>query len=396
MKILDLINEDFTYKWDVIEKIPEFAVLKTCEQNPRWHSEGNAWEHTKLVCNEAMRKVRLNKMFPLRKDGFQDKDGYYERFNMNFLAAALFHDIGKGVTTKLGRDGNWHSYGHEKEGEKITRYLLWDEDIADRELVCALVRWHMEPLHIFGHKDWVQEIINISYSCMWAMLLDLEECDIKGSIKSEEEMARSLDNEILENLRETIANKFDCFLNPCKIPLNRRNIPCERMRAQRDLGNPISVKVLIGLSGAGKSTFIEKINDGNAVVLSRDTIRTELGFCEEGEKVILEASKEKKVSEVFDLRLVQAAKEGKNIIIDNLNLKKKYRDAYKNLLKNFNVVWEYVYVQAPTIEDNLKRRDGVLDEDIIKGMVFNLDWPVADEYDNIMFVVSDNNDGGQN
>jgi predicted kinase len=324
------------------------------------------------------------KVFP-----YKNEQPFHKRLNMIFLAAALFHDIGKGVTTKLGKDGNWHSYGHENEGEKITRYLLWDEDIADRELVCALVRWHMEPLHIFEHKDWVQEIINISYSCMWAMLLDLEECDVKGSIKSEEEEVRSLDNEILENLRETIMNKFGCFLNPCKIPLNRRNIPCERMRAQRDLGNPISVKVLIGLSGAGKSTLIDKINDGNAVVLSRDTIRTELGFCEEGEKVILDASKEKKVSEVFDLRLVQAAKEGKNIIIDNLNLKKKYRDAYKNLLKKFNVVWEYVYVQAPTIEDNLKRREGILDEDIIKGMVFNLDWPMAGEYDNIMFVMSD-------
>jgi predicted kinase len=384
MEIKDLINDDYTYKWEVIEKIPEFTTLNNCRQNPRWHSEGDVMQHTKMVCMEARQMVMTGKVFP-----YKNEQPFHKRLNMIFLAAALFHDIGKGVTTKLGKDGNWHSYGHENEGEKITRYLLWDEDIADRELVCALVRWHMEPLHIFEHKDWVQEIINISYSCMWAMLLDLEECDVKGSIKSEEEEVRSLDNEILENLRETIMNKFGCFLNPCKIPLNRRNIPCERMRAQRDLGNPISVKVLIGLSGAGKSTLIDKINDGNAVVLSRDTIRTELGFCEEGEKVILDASKEKKVSEVFDLRLVQAAKEGKNIIIDNLNLKKKYRDAYKNLLKKFNVVWEYVYVQAPTIEDNLKRREGILDEDIIKGMVFNLDWPMAGEYDNIMFVMSD-------
>lgn len=36
MKILDLINEDFTYKWDVIEKIPESAVLEECEQNPSY------------------------------------------------------------------------------------------------------------------------------------------------------------------------------------------------------------------------------------------------------------------------------------------------------------------------------------------------------------------------
>ena len=51
MKIFDLINPiTFEYQWDVIENIPEFAQLKNCEQNPRWHSEGSAWNHTLAVC----------------------------------------------------------------------------------------------------------------------------------------------------------------------------------------------------------------------------------------------------------------------------------------------------------------------------------------------------------
>ena len=50
MKISDLIDiEKLEYRWDIIELITEFAVLKTCEQNPKWHSCGNVWNHLKLV-----------------------------------------------------------------------------------------------------------------------------------------------------------------------------------------------------------------------------------------------------------------------------------------------------------------------------------------------------------
>ena len=32
--------------WNYVMTIPEFQKLKECEQNPKWHSEGNALEHT--------------------------------------------------------------------------------------------------------------------------------------------------------------------------------------------------------------------------------------------------------------------------------------------------------------------------------------------------------------
>ena len=43
MKIIDLIDtEKLEYKWDVIELIPEFAVLKTTENKPKMALVGNA------------------------------------------------------------------------------------------------------------------------------------------------------------------------------------------------------------------------------------------------------------------------------------------------------------------------------------------------------------------
>ena len=151
MKITNLIDiENLEYKWYVIETIPEFAILKTCEQNPKWHSEGNAWNHTKLVCQAALDYCN---------DYMYDTDCEYD--SKILLTAALFHDIGKGVTTEF-KKGNWHAYGHEIKGESITRRLLWDENIFDREAICSLVRWHMEPLRIFESKHYVEKIISLS------------------------------------------------------------------------------------------------------------------------------------------------------------------------------------------------------------------------------------------
>lgn len=371
MKIRDLIDTvHLSYNWDVIEKIPEFAKLKECEQNPKWHSEGNAAIHTRMVCNEALKMA-----FSWETDWQKEV----------FLTAALFHDIGKGVTTNIGRDGQWHSYNHETEGEKITRWLLWDEETPKREAVCSLVRWHMEPLNVLKCKDRLERINKLAHIVpSWQLLANLKICDINASIRGDDGGNNDADLACVGEVKK-IAMDMNSY-RYAGLPLYGKT---DWERFKKNEKPIVVVRMLIGLSGSGKSTYAKRFE--NSVIISRDTIREELGFCKEGEKVVLDSSQEKKVSDVFNLRLIQAAKEGKDIVIDNLNLKKKYRDAYKNLLKDFNVEWHYYYIYTDNISINLERRGDMMTEEILKNMIMNFDWPTPDEYDYCYFGMYNSN-----
>lgn len=362
MKLKDFVNiKTFEYHWDFIETVPEFAALKGCQQNPRWHAEGDAWEHTKLVCMEAVKICKENQW---------EHEPTWASF---LLGSALFHDIGKPLTTSLGKDGNWHSYGHENVGEKLTRLMLWDEYIPTREVICGLVKWHMEVLHILDHHDYLERIINISNSLngYFSILCELKKCDVNGSMQNPDGCWKDLWK--IQEI-EGMAQSLGCRYNRPHIPEHNK-INC--INADKEKGR---VVMMIGLPGSGKSTFIEKGIDGDFVVVSRDIIRAELGFCKLGEKVVLSEDKEKQVTEAEHNKMVNAIRDGKTLVIDNINLKRKYRDAYHRLFKDYNITWNYIYVQALDLDVNVERRsDAHMDKKIFENIVKSFDWPTSDE-----------------
>lgn len=142
----------------------------------------------------------------------------------------------------------------------------------------------------------------------------------------------------------------------------------------------ITVVVLIGLPGSGKSTYINNYLQDYEII-SRDVIRENLGLCGKDEKVIGTKEEENKVTRIFNAELIDAAKQGKNIVIDNMNNRKKYRKDYKKLLESFNVVWKYIYIQPTEIKKNIERRKEFIPEDQFYKMILRFDWPEPDEYD---------------
>lgn len=105
--------------------------LEKTEQEPKHHPEGNVWNHTMLVVDNAAQT----------KSKSSDK--------RVFMWAALLHDLGKPVATKI-RKGRITAYDHDKIGEKLAEDFFkcfnQPEDFINK--VVKLVRWHMQTFFI--------------------------------------------------------------------------------------------------------------------------------------------------------------------------------------------------------------------------------------------------------
>jgi len=118
---------------NIFKEYPFYMLykLKETEQSPIYHPEGNAWNHTMLVVDEAA-KLR-NK----------------SRDERVFMWAALLHDIGKAETTK-NKKGKITAYNHETVGADLCVKFLQEFTTDDKfiQKVKGLVRWHMQILHV--------------------------------------------------------------------------------------------------------------------------------------------------------------------------------------------------------------------------------------------------------
>jgi putative nucleotidyltransferase with HDIG domain len=105
--------------------------LKQTEQSPAHHPEGNVWNHTMLVVDQAAKKKLKS------------------RDERAFMWAALLHDIGKPDTTKI-RKGKITAYDHEKVGEALCKEFLREFTTDEKFIkkVSSMIRWHMQILHV--------------------------------------------------------------------------------------------------------------------------------------------------------------------------------------------------------------------------------------------------------
>lgn len=122
-----ILGHNLKYPFTMLKK------LKLTEQSPKHHPEGNVWNHTILVVDEAAKM----------KDKSKD--------SKVFMWAALLHDIGKPDTTKK-RKGKITSYDHDRVGVKLTREFLRNltEDADFIKSVEELVRWHMHIIYVLN------------------------------------------------------------------------------------------------------------------------------------------------------------------------------------------------------------------------------------------------------
>ena len=118
-----------------IRHFPELEALIGCEQNPRWHPEGDVWIHT-LHCMDVFASERIG----------------VEREDLIVGFAVLCHDLGKPATTTREEDGRITAKNHDVIGVDLTRQFLGRLTGEEKliEEVVPLVACHLAPIQLFG------------------------------------------------------------------------------------------------------------------------------------------------------------------------------------------------------------------------------------------------------
>lgn len=149
---------------------PELKALIGVLQRADYHQEGDVWNHTMLVVDEAAK----------RRDRVQRP--------LDFMFAALCHDFGKPMSTEIGEDGVVHSMGHEQAGiPEAERFL---ERIAAgtalKEYVMNMVSLHMLPNILANARSRVKKTNKMfDQSVCPEDLVQLAVCDGMGKIPQE-------------------------------------------------------------------------------------------------------------------------------------------------------------------------------------------------------------------
>jgi len=365
MKLLEKLITDITnVNWDEVEKIPEFQKLNEGGYHAEWHREGSSMDHTKLVVKTCQDYIEQH----------PDELSVFERWIL--IAASLFHDIGKGKVAKLKEDGNWSAPYHAAEGERLTRYLLWDEPFFIREKICGLVKYHMKPKYYRFKRDdendrTFTEIFNNS-DCRLLYYLNL--FDSMG--------ADSIDNELEVQHCQTF-----------KQYVKDMGFWGERPLYSEPPARDFHIIMLCGVAGAGKtSKYKDRYEKMGYELVSRDIIRQELGMVDKDGKFKGNKDQEQKVTNIEHKRIIELCEQKKNFVSDNLFIRKKYRDEFIKMVSPYKPLIEIIYVETLK-HAHLFRREGQIHPNTILNMMKEMDLPYPTETDVVIY--TRNGDDGE-
>lgn len=126
--------------------------------------------------------------------------------------------------------------------------------------------------------------------------------------------------------------------------------------------------ILCGMPGAGKSTFAKK-NLPNAVLISRDICRVELGFTESVDKKFVGTREQESQVTILETQKIKDAIEtGKDIVLDNIN-GGPYLQKTVDIVKSFNPNIKIFGCNIVTpLEKCIERRNGQISEEVMRNI----------------------------
>ena len=212
---------------------PELKALIGVPQNPRYHAEGDVWNHTMLVLDEAA-KLRSRAAEP-----------YW------FMLGALVHDFGKAVCTEE-INGVIHAYEHEMKGlplaEAFLRRITRESKLIG--YVLNMVQYHMKPNTVADARS-AEKVTNRMFdrSVDPEGLVALALADDRGRIKPD-----SHDNEAF--LTERLAVFRELMARPCVMG---RDLIDAGLKPGKDFTEILDYAHKLRLAGIPKDSALKQV-----------------------------------------------------------------------------------------------------------------------------------------
>jgi predicted kinase len=335
--------------------------MARCCQDAAWHAEGDVWTHTKMVCAELTRLEEWSKLTP--------------RDRVLLLFTALFHDSGKPMTSQAHpATGRISSPKHALKGEHLARSVLRDLgcDVATREEIARLVRFHGRPAHLLEKPEPGHELISLSWLVRNELLYLFALADTRG--RTTAEMGRPEEDVHLWRL---IAEENRCFDRPYsfandharflfyrQIRPNPHYVPFEAHRC--------TVTMTSGLPGSGKDTWLAA-NRPDLPVVSLDDVRADLGVeATDDQGGVIQAARE---------RCRELLRSGRSFAFNATNLLRQTRRRWTDLFAGYEARIEVVYVEPPlaAILERNRRRQRPVPEQVIRDLADRCEPPTWTE-----------------
>jgi predicted kinase len=340
---------------------PWCRAMTRCSQDQEWPSEGDVWTDTKMVCAQLPLLEEWASLTPHEQTVH--------------LFTALFHDSGKPLTSRVDPgSGRITSPKHAVKGEHLARSVLRDLacDLATREEVAGLVRFHGEPAFLLEKPEPGHEVISLSWLVSNELLFLFALADTRG--RTTADLGRPEENLHLWRLvveedgcidrPYPFANDHARFLFYRQGQPNPHYVPFEAHRC--------TMTMLSGLPGSGKDAWLA-VNRPDLPVVSLDDVRGDLrddATDDQGE--VIQVARE---------RCRELLRSGRSFAFTATDLLRQTRRRWIDLFANSGARIEVVYIEPPlaVILDRNRRRERPVPERVIRGLAEKCEPPTWSE-----------------
>jgi predicted kinase len=336
---------------------PWCRAMADCRQDAEWHSEGDVWTHTKMVCSQLSRLEEWPSL------------DQHERILLLFTA--IFHDSAKPETSRLDAEtGRIRSPKHAVKGERLARNVLRDAgcDLITREEIARLVRFHGRPAFLLEKPDPSHEVVSLSWLVNNKLLYLFALADTRG--RTTAAMSRPEEN---LHYWKLVAEENDCLSKAYPFPNDQARFLFYRQENPDRYYVPhedyrCTVTVMSGLPGSGKDTWLTR-NRRELPVISLDDIRFELDVeATDNQGGVIQRAKE---------RCRELLRPGTSFAFSATNLLRQTRQRWIDLFADYGARIETVYIEPPlpVILERNKRRERSVPEQVIRELAEKCEPP---------------------